>query len=182
MKPVFLVGYMGSGKTTLGRALAKAMDRKFIDLDELIEESQQHTISEIFDEMGEIRFREIEREILAKTSAERDCVIATGGGTVCREGVMERLNSRGVTVWLEPSRERLLERLYLPEERAKRPKLADLTDDAIAQLVDRELCERDTFYQKAHLRFDSTHLESAEEITRSAEELKRVICKRSKVS
>ena len=171
MKPIFLIGYMGSGKTTLGRALAAVMGRPFIDLDEYIEESKQHTIAEIFDEMGEIRFREIEREALAEVAEKDDAIIATGGGTVCRDGVMELLNRLGVTVWLEPTRERLLERLYLPEERSKRPKIAALNDDEIARLVERELAARERYYGLARLRFDSTHLESEEEISDSARAL-----------
>lgn len=172
-KPVFLIGYMGSGKTTLGKALARATGRTFIDLDEFIEESQHRTISEIFDEMGEIGFREIEREALDKIARKRDCIIATGGGTVCREGVMERLNAIGVTVWLEPMSERLLARLYLPEERARRPKIATLNDEQIANLVERETAERKPYYRQALLRFDSTYLESETEIAHSARELAR---------
>lgn len=174
-KPVFLIGYMGSGKTTLGRAVAEAMGLTFIDLDEAIEESQHRSIVEIFDEMGENRFREIERETLARIATKRDCIVATGGGTVCRDGAVEQLNSCGLTVWLDPTRQRMLERLCLPEERVKRPKLAGLSDDGIARLISRELGERNAYYRRARVRFDSTHLESAEEIASSARALARLI-------
>ena len=81
MTRIFLIGYMGSGKTTLGRALAPALDLQFIDLDHYIEQRYRKTIAQLFAESGEEGFREIERRILHEVGEFENVIISTGGGT-----------------------------------------------------------------------------------------------------
>ena len=92
MKSVFLIGYMGCGKTTLGEVLARQMGLSFIDLDEYIERKQGATIVEIFDKMGEKRFRELETAALCDVTAMSDVIVGCGGGTPCHGGNMALMN------------------------------------------------------------------------------------------
>ena len=168
MKPVFLIGYMGCGKTTLGEELARHMPLRFIDLDEYIENKHGITIVEIFDEMGENRFRELETEALHEVVAMQDVIVGCGGGTPCHGDNMALMNQAGITVWLTTSPERITARLLLPEERVKRPKFANLPDEAFLSIVGRELSIRTPYYSQAQLQFDSTDIETAEATTRTA--------------
>ena len=171
MKPIFLIGYMGCGKTTLGEVLARQMGLRYIDLDEFIEQRQGMTITEIFDEMGENRFRELETECLGEVAAMTDVIVGCGGGTPCHGDNMDLMNQAGITVWLTTSPERLTARLLLPNQKAKRPKVASLPDDAVLFLVERELQARTPYYAQALLQFDSTDIETAEATERTARRL-----------
>lgn len=159
---------MCSGKTTLGRALAATFGCAFVDLDDAVEARAGCSISELFATRGEAFFRRLEQETLNELSSGEPSVVATGGGTPCRPGAMEAMKRRGTVVWLEPKRERLLERLLLPEQRAKRPLLAARADDEIVALVDVALAEREPYYRLADLRFDSTELETEADIALTA--------------
>ena len=161
MKPVFLIGYMGCGKTTLGEVLAQQMGVPFIDLDEYIERQQGMTIVEIFAREGEERFRQLETAALGEVAAMDGVIIACGGGTPCHGNNMTLMNEMGVTVWLTTSPERITARLLLPEQRVKRPKFNDLPDEAFLPLVQRELERRSPYYNQASLQFDSTDIETA---------------------
>lgn len=171
MKPVFLIGYMGCGKTTLGEVLAQQMGVPFIDLDEYIERQQAMTIVEIFAREGKGRFRELESAALREVCMMGASIVACGGGTPCHGDNMALMNQAGVTVWLTTSPERITARLLLPEQRAKRPKFKDLPDDAFLSLVQRELAARAPYYRKAQLQFDSTDIETASATTRTARRL-----------
>ena len=131
MKPVFLIGYMGCGKTTLGVVLARQMGLRFIDLDDYIEQRQGATINEIFATSGEARFRELETEALNDIADMADVIIACGGGTPCHGDNMALMNRVGTTVWLTTSPERITARLLLPEQKSKRPKVAYLPDSEV---------------------------------------------------
>jgi shikimate kinase len=78
---IFLIGYMGAGKTTIGEQLAERLEYKFLDMDHVIEEKIQQSVSQIFSELGEEKFRQLERECLDKIATERNVVVATGGGS-----------------------------------------------------------------------------------------------------
>lgn len=175
MKPVFLIGYMGCGKTTLGEALARQLHCRFIDLDEFIEERQGMTVVEIFDEMGENRFRELESEALQEVAAMTDVIVACGGGTPCHCDNMALMNEAGTTVWLTTSPERITARLLLPEEKSKRPKIHTLHDEAVFPLVEKELQARTPHYQQCHLHFDSTDIETAHATRRTAHRLTQIL-------
>jgi len=114
---------MGAGKTTIGEQLAERLEYNFLDMDYMIEEKIQQSVSQIFSELGEEKFRQLERECLEKISTERNVVVATGGGAPCFYDNMERMNACGLTVYLNLSPEELQERLELSHKN-KRPLLA----------------------------------------------------------
>ena len=171
MKPVFLIGYMGCGKTTLGEVLARQMQCRFIDLDDFIEARQGMSIVRIFDEMGENRFRELETEALSEVTAMQDVVVSCGGGTPCHGDHMALMNQAGITVWLTTSPERITARLLLPEQKAKRPKIVNLPDEAVLPLVEKELQARSPYYSQSQIQFDSTDIETAAATCRTARRL-----------
>ena len=171
MRPVFLIGYMGCGKTTLGEVLARQMGLRFIDLDEFIEARQGMTIPQIFDQMGEARFRELETEALSEVAVTQDVIVGCGGGTPCHGGNMDLMNQAGTTVWLTTSPERITARLLLPEEKCKRPKILHLPDEEVLPLFKAELQARAPIYGQAQLQFDSTDIETAQETEVTARRL-----------
>ncbi|MCM1406525.1 MAG: shikimate kinase, partial [[Clostridium] fimetarium] len=110
--PVYLIGFMGSGKTTLGRALAAANPAlRYVDLDEEVERRAGMSVREIFARHGERRFRQLESEALRDFASERNLIVGCGGGTPCQPGNMGFMNARGLTVLLRASDEALLRRL-----------------------------------------------------------------------
>ena len=171
MKPIFLIGYMGCGKTTLGEVLARQMDLRYIDLDDYIVQQHRMSIVDIFADLGENRFRELETEALREVASMTDVVIGCGGGTPCHSDNMELMNQAGITVWLTTSPERITARLLLPDQKVKRPKVACLPDDAVLSLVERELAARTPCYSQSYIQFDSTDIETAEATERTARRL-----------
>ncbi len=166
--PIFLVGYMCSGKSTLGRALARALGTDFIDLDDYIESRQGRTIAEIFAADGEAAFRQAEAdaldEVIAASGRSRQ-VIALGGGTPCRPGVMDRLNDAGMAVHLTAPVARLVERLELGA--AQRPLVAGKSAGELTAFVTAMLAERNPYYSLARYTFDSSRLEDQAQIDES---------------
>ena len=173
MKRIFLCGYMGSGKTTLGKNLAKVMNLTFIDLDSFIETRQHKTVKEIFAEVGEEGFRHIERNCLLEVSTFEDVVISLGGGTPCFFDNMDIVNQSGQSVYLKPSEEVLLMRLI--KGKHKRPLLANKSDDEILSVIREQLAWREPYYKKAHITFDATHLECKEDIVKNAVKLQAML-------
>ena len=171
MKPIFLIGYMGCGKTTLGEALAQELKMPYIDLDEHIERTCGKTIIQIFDELGEDRFRETETEALHAVAAMTGIIVGCGGGTPCHSDNMALMNQAGTTVWLTTSPERIAARLLLPEQKSKRPKILALPDEAVLPFIQQELQERIPYYSQAQLQFDSTDIETATATARTARRL-----------
>lgn len=160
---IFVIGYMASGKTTFGRALAEKLGTTFIDLDHYIEKNTEMAIPEIFENEGEEKFRDIERDLLHKAVEEEpDAVIACGGGTPCFFDNMQYLNDNGVTVFLETSTPVLIRRLQ--EQNEQRPLVAGKTDDEISQKVLTQLCERLPHYMEAKLKWHGDDLETEKEI------------------
>lgn len=153
---------MGSGKTTLGRALHAATGLPFTDLDEAIEERAGMSVREIFDRFGEAEFRRMEREMLAETARGGDMIIACGGGTPCQDGNMELMDRLGITIWLEAPTERLAERLEAAME--QRPLIAGKSRDELRRFIEETTESRRKHYSKARERFDSSRLDNAAEI------------------
>ena len=166
MKPIFLIGYMGCGKSTLGRALQNATGLEFIDLDHYIENRFHATVSEIFTQRGEDGFRRAEAAMLDEVSQFSDVVIACGGGTPCFFNNMELMNERGLTVWLTTPIERLFERLQ--RNRAKRPIIANKSDEELMAFITDALEQRRPFYARAHEQFCATLLEDKSQISITA--------------
>ena len=163
MKPIFLIGYMGSGKSTLGRSLSRRMNCDFIDLDAYIENRYHKRIKEIFAERGEVGFRDIEHRLLLEVCDFQNIVIACGGGTPCYLDNMDVMNSHGVAVYLSVPIERLYSRLSRPRSKAKRPVIASKTDEELMEFIADNLRQRDPFYSRANLKFDTTNIETAAE-------------------
>ena len=107
---LYLVGFMGTGKSTVGRMLVKQLGFQFLDSDHEIERAQGKPISRIFAEEGEVRFRELEREFIERGHPDRGCVVACGGGLVVPPGMLELLRSRGVVICMHAPIETVLER------------------------------------------------------------------------
>lgn len=160
---------MGAGKSTMGKWLAQVMSLEFIDLDNFIESRQHKTIKEIFAEIGEDGFRQLERRSLEEVSQFEDVIISLGGGTPCFFDNMEVVNQSGTSVYLKPSEEVLLRRLI--KGKHKRPLLADKSDDQILQVIREQLAWREPYYLKAHITFEASHLENKAEIVHNAEKL-----------
>lgn len=156
---------MACGKTTLGRAVAACADISFIDLDEAVEQAAGMTVSEIFATMGEDTFRHMESETLASLAAARPgrrMLVACGGGTPCHGRNMELMLASGTVVWLDACRDITLRRLE--EAMSTRPLVAGKTRDELETFVDANLAARMPFYSRAHLRFDSSRLDTPGEI------------------
>ena len=166
MKPIFLIGYMGCGKSTLGRALQNVTGLQFIDLDHYIENRFRSTISELFALRGEEGFRRIEAAMLDEVSQFSDVVIACGGGTPCFFNNMDLMNNRGLTVWLTTPVNRLFERLQ--RNRSKRPILANKTDEELMEFITSALEDRRPHYSRAQAQFCATLLEDKSQISTTA--------------
>lgn len=165
-KPIFLIGYMGCGKSTLGRALARITDMEFIDLDHYIENRFHATVSELFATRGEDGFRKLEHAMLDEVSRFNNVIIACGGGTPCFFNNMEIMNERGTTVWLTTPIERIYERLQ--RNRSKRPILANKTDEELLIFINDALAAREPFYSMAQHQFCATLLEDKSQIAITA--------------
>jgi len=143
---VYLVGFMGAGKTSVGRALAKRLDWRFVDIDEQIEAREHLTVSDIFQRHGEPHFRGVERAVLAEHVPLRHAVVATGGGTFVDVQNRAIIKADGAAVWLDAPLERLIARI--PQD-GRRPLAADRAN------LERLFHSRRAAYEQAHLHLDA---------------------------
>jgi shikimate kinase len=157
---IFLLGFMGSGKTHCGKEIAKHFSVPFLDLDAAIENAEKKTISELFALKGEAHFREIEsaalRTLVQKNQSHTksvDAVVSCGGGTPCFHENMPFMNQHGLTVWINPSVQTLAARLT--KEQEHRPLIAGLSANELESFIIHKLRERESFYKQAILRDDS---------------------------
>lgn len=150
MKPLFLVGYMGCGKSTIGRKLARRLSVAFVDTDNRVEEREGATVCDIFRYEGEERFREVEREVLEEVIREEAAVVSTGGGLPIWRDNMQRMNQVGMTVYLKRSAENIASRLS-PYGRQKRPRLRGLNDEELVAFMREDMVVRECYYSKARL-------------------------------
>lgn len=145
---IFLIGFMGCGKTHWGRQLAQQVRVPFFDLDEQIESSEGKSISEIFALEGEEHFRHKEKEVLTiLTESHQSFVMATGGGTPCFFNNIDYMNKSGTTVWINCSTECLKKRLV--NEKEKRPLIRDLSDEHLQSYIIKKMGDRKIYYQQA---------------------------------
>ncbi|MCM1482808.1 MAG: shikimate kinase [Muribaculaceae bacterium] len=165
MRPIFLIGYMGSGKSTLGRALSMATGMQLIDLDTYIENRYRMNVSDIFRAYGEEVFRSRERTMLHEVADFEDVIVACGGGTPCFFDNMAHMNSHGTTVLLDASRACLFNRLKIG--RRRRPLIAAMTDAELERHIASSLSARMPFYSMASASFPSDALEDATQIRES---------------
>jgi len=144
---IFLVGYMGCGKSSLGRELSNRLGISFIDLDLFIETRYQKTIPEIFKEFGEMGFREKERICLKEVSYFENVVIAVGGGAPCFYNNMENMKEKGICVFLDVGEEEIVSRLK--KSKQERPLIEGKSSDEIMSFVKEMMKQRRPYYEKA---------------------------------
>ena len=153
---IFLIGFMGSGKTTLGRKLAARMNYEFIDLDHKLEQQVELSIAEYFSFFGEDSFRKLEKEVLRKTQYPENVVISTGGGLPCFFDNMDWMKANGKVVYLNLSPKTLADRLEAGKE--ERPLLQDKHGEALVAFIEKKLEEREPFYSQANIIADGLSL------------------------
>lgn len=146
---MFLIGFMGCGKSYIGRLLAAKLGFQFVDADTVIENTEGVKIAQIFVDKGEPYFRKIESETLRGFQKWDNMVVATGGGAPCFHNSMDWMNENGITVYLKASPELLLSRLK--NEANHRPILGGRTDDDLLHFIEQKLEERNPFYTQATL-------------------------------
>jgi len=149
---VYLIGFMGCGKTTVGKKLAASLKWKFIDLDKKIEEKTGLTVGELFATRGEEYFREIEATTLRELTFDSNCVVAVGGGTPCFKENMDFMLNNGYTIYLKLTPAQLASRLKVSEE--ERPLLQNIQEENLTDFIETKLAERSKWYEKSHLIID----------------------------
>ncbi len=150
---LFLVGYMGCGKTHTAKRLAKKYGLEYIDLDQYIERRFFKTIPQIFAERGEEGFRKMEHNMLEEVASFENVIISTGGGAACFFDNMELMNASGETVYLQATPEDLF--AYLRKAKAERPLLAGKSDEEMLAFIRTSLATREPYYLKAKHVIDS---------------------------
>jgi len=157
---IYLIGFMGSGKTTVGKKLASKLNFDFVDLDLYLEEKYKITIPDIFDRFDEDVFRKIEHETLLDTKSFQNTVISTGGGTPCFYNNMEIINTNGTSVYLKLHPKSIQRRLL--ESKKKRPLVMNKTEDEIFDFIELKLEEREHYYKQANFTIKAENLEISE--------------------
>ena len=148
-KKIFLIGFMGCGKSKLGKAVANKLELPFLDLDDLVEAKNQMSIPELFATFGEQGFREREKQTLQKAAIANDAIIATGGGAPCFFDNMEWMNKNGITVFIDTPVKVLADRLI--NARVERPLLKGKSYEELIAFIEAKLEERRPFYNQAQL-------------------------------
>lgn len=147
---IFIIGYMGAGKSTVGKRLARNLGKHFIDLDEAFESKFRYSIPRFFDHFGEVRFREFEKQCLRDIiETEDDAVISTGGGTACFHDNIDLMNRSGITVYLKMHPKSLAHRLN--RARRLRPVVREVDHQGMQAFVEEQLAEREAFYEQAQI-------------------------------
>ena len=158
---IFLIGYMGSGKSTVGKKLARLLQMDFVDLDDYIEKEYGKSISDIFQQEGEKKFRELEHHyIQLLIEREVNLVIALGGGTPCFHDHMKLINDHGISVYLKMSVDGLVHRLMNGEE--KRPLIQGMGAGDLKTYITEHLATREPFYMQAHYKVKAKDMDVKE--------------------
>jgi shikimate kinase len=149
MQRIILIGFMGCGKSTLGKKIARKLNVPFIDADSAIEKQHHLSIGEIFGKYGESGFREMETEFIKDLDDREAFVLATGGGMPCFDQNMKLLNRLGTTFYLDRSAKELANRLK--NAKSKRPLLEGLNDKELLEFIEIKLTERDEYYKQSQI-------------------------------
>jgi len=173
MKSIILLGYMCAGKTTVGKTLAKSLNRSFYDLDWYIEERYHKRIPQIFEEKGEQGFREIERRMLHEVAEFEDIVLACGGGTPCFFDNIDYMNAHTVTIFLKASPEIIFTHLKLSH--TVRPLLQGKNEEELKTFIEKQLTEREPYYSRAHYTFNVNILDDYNKINLLVNHIKGVL-------
>ena len=173
MKRIILIGYMGAGKTTIGKALSKELGIIFYDLDWYIESRMRKSVSEIFAERGEEGFRKIEYNMLHEVAEVENVIISCGGGTPCFFDNMDYLNQQGQVVYLKASPEVLYKHLQMAK--VERPLLKGKSSEELIAFIREQLDKREPFYSKAKYTLDVSLMDNYEKIKISIAKLRELL-------
>ena len=154
---IYIIGFMGSGKSTAGKQLASLLGWTFIDLDKSIEEYTGKTITEIFSQNGESYFRNIETQLLRSYKAQTHAIISTGGGTPCADDNMDFMLGTGLTLYLKLTPGQLNSRLS--ESKGDRPLLKDLNQKELLHFIEEKLADRERWYNRSDIVVDGNDLD-----------------------
>jgi len=153
---IFLIGFMGSGKSTIGSRLAQKLGYAYVDMDHLIEETAGMTIPGIFKEHGEDVFRKWEHDILLEVCRRRNIVVSTGGGAPCHNNMMQIMNDHGTTVYLELSPIALMDRLI--RSKTERPLIKGKSEAELLAYITSLLSDREKYYKQARFTVNGLNL------------------------
>jgi shikimate kinase len=156
---IYLVGFMGCGKSKIGKELARNLKYDFVDLDDVIEKKSGKKIMDIFKDDGQPAFRNLEAEILKNISTLDDSVVSTGGGTACFNDNMILMNETGTTIYIQMSAGALFHRLA--QAKKKRPLIAGLNDVELMEYILDKMAEREYFYTQAKFAVKGENLKAA---------------------
>lgn len=150
---IFLIGFMGAGKTHWGRLLSEKLGIRFFDLDEQVTEHAGKSIPEIFATEGEEQFRLLEKEVLyIITESHESFVMACGGGSPCYFNNIEYMNQSGTTVWINTPLDTLFDRLV--KEKDKRPLIKELSVEQLRGFISKKFADRKIYYEQANVTID----------------------------
>lgn len=164
---LFLTGFMGCGKSSIGRKLAARIGYDFVDLDNMIEQSAGRSVSEIFAQSGEEAFRRLESEALGSIDPRHNAVVATGGGAPCRQENIDHMRQTGTIVYLRQDTRTLFERLR--KSKTPRPKINAMDDSRLGQYIEELLAQREKWYMQASEVIECTNLDDNQIINRIIE-------------
>ena len=170
---IILIGYMGAGKTTVGKELAKELGIPFYDLDWYIQTRRRKTVKELFDEQGEEGFRRIEHNMLHEVAEFENVVISCGGGTPCFFDNMEYMNRQAETIYLKAHPDVLFKHLQMGK--GVRPLLLNKTPDEVKTFIREQLQQREPFYSKAKHTLDVSLMDNFEKIALSVAEARKML-------
>jgi shikimate kinase len=170
---IILIGYMGAGKTTVGKALAAELGVPFYDLDWFITTRYRRSVPEIFAERGEEGFRDLERRMLHEAAEFEDIVLSCGGGTPCFFDNMEYMNSLADTIYLKATPEVLA--MHLRMGKGKRPLLEGKSPEELEETVRQMLVDREPFYTRAKHIVDVSLLDTASKIQDSVRIIREML-------
>lgn len=173
MKSIIIIGYMGAGKTTVGKALAKELGVMFYDLDWYIESRMRKTVKQIFDEIGEEGFRKIERNMLHEVAEFENVVVSCGGGTPCFFDNMDYMNQLGETIYLKASPETL--HTHLKMGKGVRPLLLNKTHEEVEIFIREQLKLREPFYNKAKHIIDINVMDDFDKINGMVQQIRKML-------
>ena len=173
MKRIILIGYMGAGKTTVGKALAKDMGLDFYDLDWYIENRRRKKIPQIFSELGEDGFRRIERNMLHEVAEFENIVLSCGGGTPCFYDNIDYMNQQAPVVYLKVEPETLY--MHLKMSKNDRPLLRGKSQEELITFIREQLKQREPFYTKARYTLDVTLMDDYKKIKISVAKIRELL-------
>ena len=160
MSRIYIIGFMGVGKSTFGKKLARSLGFRFIDLDNVFEKKFKIRIDDFFGKYDEELFRKLEHETLKDSFSSANTVIATGGGSPCYFDAMKKINEQGISIYLKMSPAAIAHRLT--HAKKPRPLIKNKTGDELCAIIEQKMDERKAFYEQAHFTVDAINVNAKE--------------------